>query len=127
MTMTHQFLKVAAASANLALTAANTTASADNTVQNLGPVGPSEPILATFGNKQLVASFAPRDDACAMQAVVWNADDVDAKHVSRFRLHLNSGQRAQIDGSANETITLQCGHSAQTLAIVGINKQIASR
>ena len=68
MTMTHQFLKVAAASAIFALTAASTPARADDTVQNLGPVGPSEPILATFGNKQLVASFAPGDDP-------WSADN----------------------------------------------------
>ena len=125
--MTRQFLKVAAASAMLALTAASTPARVDDTVQNLGPVGPNEPILATFGNKQLVASFAPGGGACAIQTVVWNADDIDAKSASRFRVRLNPGERTEIDGSANETITLQCGDSARTLAVVGTNAVIASR
>ena len=125
--MTRQFLKVVAASAMLALTAASTPARADDTVQNLGPVGPNEPILATFGNKQLVASFTPGGGACAIQTVVWNADDIDAKSASRFRVRLNPGERTEIDGSANETITLQCGDSARTLAVVDTNAVIASR
>ena len=125
--MTRQFLKVVAASTMLALTAASTPALADNTVQNLGPVGPNQPILATFGNKQLVASFASGGGACAIQTVVWNADDIDAKSASQFRVRLNPGERTEIDGSANETITLQCGDSAQTLAVVGTTAAIASR
>ena len=125
--MTRQFLKVVAASTMLALTAASTPARADDTVQNLGPVGPNEPILATFGNKQLVAFFVPGGGACAIQTVVWNADDIDAKSASRFRMRLNPGERTEIDGSANETITLQCGDSARTLAVVGTNAVIVSR
>jgi len=127
MTMTHKVLKVAAASAILALTAANIPARADDSVQNLGPVGPSEPILATFGNKQLVASFATGDGACAMQAVVWNADDIDAKSASRFQVRVSSGQRAEIDGSTNKSITLHCGESAQTLAVVTADMEVAAK
>ena len=127
MTMTHKVLKVAAASAILALTAANIPARADDSVQNLGPVGPSEPILATFGNKQLVASFSTIDGACAMQAVVWNADDIDAKSASRFQVRVSSGQRAEIDGSTNESITLHCGESAQTLAVVTADMEVAAK
>jgi hypothetical protein len=125
--MTHKVLKVAAASAILALTAANIPARADDSVQNLGPVGPSEPILATFGNKQLVASFATGDGACAMQAVVWNADDIDAKSASRFQVRVSSGQRAEIDGSTNKSITLHCGESAQTLAVVTADMEVAAK
>lgn len=127
MTMTHKVLKVAAASAILALTAANIPARADDSVQNLGPVGPSEPILATFGNKQLVASFATGDGACAMQAVVWNADDIDAKSASRFQVRVSSGQRAEIEGSTNKSITLHCGESAQTLAVVTADMEVAAK
>ena len=125
--MTRQFLKVVAASAMLALTAASTPARADDTVQNLGPVGPNQPILATFGNKQLVASFASGGGVCAIQTVVWNADDIDAKSASQFRVLLTPGERTKIDGSANETITFQCGDSARTLAVVGTTAAIASR
>lgn len=125
--MTRQFLKVVAASAMLTLAAASTPARAGDTVQNLGPVGPNQPILATFGNKQLVASFASGGGACAIQTVVWNADDIDAKSASQFRVLLTPGERTKIDGSANETITFQCGDSARTLAVVGTTAAIASR
>ena len=125
--MTHQFLKLAAAGAIVALTATSTPARADDMVQNLGPVGPNEPILATFGNKRAVASFASVSGACALQAVVWNADDIDATSASQFRVSLNPGQTTQIDGSANETLTLQCGGFAQTLAVVGNDLQVAAK
>ena len=124
--MTHQFLKLAAAGAIVALTATSTPARADDMVQNLGPVGPNEPILATFGKKRAVASFTSGSGACALQAVVWNANDIDATSASQFRVSLNPGQTTQIDGSANETLTLQCGDFAQTLAVVGNDLQVAS-
>lgn len=124
--MTHPFLKLAAASAIVAFTTASTPALADDMAQNLGPVGPNEPILATFGNKRVVATYVPARGACALQAVVWNADDIDAKSASRFRVSLNPGHTAQIDGSTNETIKFQCGDYAKTLAVVGTDIQMAS-
>lgn len=125
--MTHQFLKLAAAGAIVALTATSTPARADDMVQNLGPVGPNEPILATFGNKRAVASFTSGSGACALQAVVWNADDIDATSASQFRVSLNPGQTTQIDSSNNKTFTLQCGAFAQTLAVVGNDLQVAAK
>jgi hypothetical protein len=116
--MTYQFLKLAAASAIIAITATSMPAQADNMVQNLGPVGPHEPILATFGNKRVVAFFRPGSRACAVQAVVWNADDIDAKSASQFRVVLEPDQTAQIDDSATDTLKLKCGAHAQTLAVV---------
>jgi hypothetical protein len=44
--LSRNFLKFAAAGALVALTAASTPARADELVENLGPVGPHEPILA---------------------------------------------------------------------------------
>ena len=125
--MTHQFLKLAAAGAIVALTATSTPARGDNMVQNLGPVGPNEPILAIFGDKRAVASFRAGTGFCMLQAVVWNADDIDAKSASQFRVSLNPGQTTQIDGSANETLTLRCGDFAQTLTVVGNDLQIAAK
>jgi hypothetical protein len=124
--MTHQFLKLVAAGAILALTAATTPASAEDMTQNLGPVGPHEPIHATFGNKNVIAFFTPGNGACALRAVVWNADDLDATSASQFRVSLTPGQTTQIDGSATETIKLQCGDFAKTLAIVNTDQQIAA-
>jgi len=125
--MTHQFLKLAAASAIIALTATSTPAQADDMVQNLGPVGPNEPILTTFGNKRAVASFASGSGTCALQAVVWNADDIDATSASQFQVSLKPGQTAQIGGADNETLKLKCGDFARTLAVIDNGMHFASK
>jgi hypothetical protein len=126
-TMTHQFLKLAAAGAIVALTATSTPVRADDMVQNLGPVGPNEPILMTFGNKRAVAYFTSGSGVCALQAVVWNADDIDATSAAQLRTSLNPGQTTQIDASATDTLTLRCGDFAQTLAVVDNGMQFASK
>jgi hypothetical protein len=125
--MTHQFLKLAAAGAIIALTAASTPARADDMVQNLGPVGPNEPILASVGNKHVIASFTSSSGVCAMQAVVWNADDIDAKSASRVQVSLSPRQRVHIDSADNQTLKLQCGDYARTLAVVDNDLQVASK
>ena len=58
-TLTRSFLKFTAACSLLALTAISTPARADEMVQNLGPVGPHEPILTTVGNKRVIAFYEP--------------------------------------------------------------------
>ena len=63
--LSRNFLKFAAASAIVALTAVSTPARADELVQHLGPVGPHEPILATFGNKRVIA-FMSRATVAAL-------------------------------------------------------------
>jgi hypothetical protein len=124
--MTHQFLKLAAAGAIVAVTATGTPVRADDMVQNLGPVGPNEPILAAFGNKRAVASFTSGGGVCAVQAVVWNADDTDAKSAAQLRVRLDPGQTTQIDGSATDALKLQCGNFAQTLAVIDNDLMIAA-
>ena len=57
--LSRNFLKFAVAGALIALTAATTPASADEMVQNLGPVAPHEPMMATVGNKHVIAFFVP--------------------------------------------------------------------
>ena len=47
---------ITAVGAFVALTAFGLPARADELVQHLGPVGADEPILTTFGNKQVIAS-----------------------------------------------------------------------
>ena len=51
-----QFLRFAAAGA-LALSVASIPARADELAQNLGPVGPNEPILTTVGSKRVIAFY----------------------------------------------------------------------
>ena len=51
LTLSRNFLTFAAAGALLALTAAGPPARADDLVQNLGPVGPHQPMITTIGSK----------------------------------------------------------------------------
>ncbi|MGB6922317.1 MAG: hypothetical protein WBE08_02510, partial [Methyloceanibacter sp.] len=87
-----QFLKLAAGGAIVALTAANHIA--PEMIQNLGPVGPNEPILTTVGSKQVIAFYVPGSGTCAIQAVVWDRNDADAASAARVRVSLNPGQTA---------------------------------
>ena len=43
-------------------------ARADELAQNLGPVGPHEPILTTFGNKRVIAFYEPDQGRCFVNA-----------------------------------------------------------
>ncbi|MGC2408864.1 MAG: hypothetical protein WA441_02350 [Methyloceanibacter sp.] len=122
-----QFLKFAAAGAIVAFTAASTPARAEEMVQNLGPVGPHEPILATVGSKRVIAFYVPGGGHCAVHAVVWNGDDTDANTATRFRVSLNPGETVQIDTAENKSFTLRCGDYAETLAADDPEADVASK
>jgi hypothetical protein len=124
--LTRNFLKVASAAAVVALTAVSTPASANEMVQNLGPVPAHEPILKTVGNKHVIAFFVPGNGQCNVQAVIWNADDVEAKSAG-VRISLNPGQTVSIDSSATESFKLRCGDQADTLTAIDGNQQFASK
>ena len=109
---------MAAAGAIFVLTAANIPARADELAQNLGPVGPHEPILTTVGSKRVIAFYEPDGGHCAFHAVVWNTADVHANSATRFRADLNARQMVRIDTAENELLNLQCGANAESLAIV---------
>jgi hypothetical protein len=125
--MTHQFLKLAAAGAIIALTAASTPTRADEMVQNLGPVGPNDTILATFGNKRVIAFYELDNGQCAVNAVVFEKTDAETgmTTATRVRVSLSPRQIVHIDSTDNQTIHLQCGHYAKTLAVVDSDRRIA--
>jgi hypothetical protein len=123
--LSHSFLKLAVAGALIALTAATTPAGADEMVQNLGPVPAHQPILQTVGNKHVIAFFVPGNGQCNVQAVTWNAEDMEAKSAGGVRLSLNPGQTVAIDNSATESFTLKCGDQAETLEAIA-TPQVAS-
>jgi hypothetical protein len=117
---------LATAGALFVLTAASITARADELAQNLGPVGPHEPILTTIGSKRVIAFYEPDSGHCAFHAVVWNTTDVNADSAARFRADLNPRQMAHIDTAENASLNLQCGDNAESLAIVGNPKFVAA-
>ena len=112
-----RFVGFAAAGAFVALSA-SLPARAEDLAQNLGPVGPHEPILTTVGSKRVIAFYEPDGGHCAFHAVVWNTADVNADSAARFRADLNPRQMVRIDTAENESLNLQCGANAESLAIV---------
>ena len=87
-------------------------------VTNLGPVGPSEPIIAAFSGQRVIAFFVPERGSCAVHTFMWKDGGADAPYsTSRVRLSLRPGQMARFD-DAHMAMGLLCGADASTLAIV---------
>ena len=109
---------MAAAGALIALAVTGVPARADQSLTNLGPVGPSEPILVTIGTQRVVAFYTPDRGLCAVNAVVWKDADPDAPYSSaRVRISLKPGQMVQLDGGQRQSMSLLCGADASTLAV----------
>src|SRR5512144_2711399 len=87
--LSRNFLKFVAAGGLVALTAVSSPARADEMVQNLGPVGPHEPILATFGNKRAIAFYEPDNGRCAVSAVVYEKTDADTGMTTAARVRVS--------------------------------------
>jgi len=119
------FLGFAAAGA-LAFTATSAPACADELSQNLGPVGPNEPILTTVGSKRVIAFYVADGGHCGMNIVVWDRTDASGGSAARVRVTLNPRQMVHIDSAENKSLNLQCGDTADTLAIVDTSKLIAA-
>jgi len=121
-----RILSLATVGAIVALTAVNPSARADELSQNLGPVGPHEPILTTVGNKRVIAFFEPDGGNCAFHAVIWTTTDVNADSAARVRAGLQPRQMLTIDTNDNQSLKLQCGANAERLAIVDNKEFVAA-
>jgi len=120
-----RFMGFAAAGA-LALSLASLPAHSDELAQNLGPVGPNEPILTTVGSKRVIAFYVPGNGHCGINVVVWDRSDASGDSAARVRVNLSPRQTVHIDSAENKSINLQCGESAETLALVDTSKMIAA-
>ena len=122
MTLRSRFLLlgVALLSVLVAFTAAfPPRANADGPRDNLGPVGPNEPILATIGTQRVVAYYQPERGRCSVHAVVWRDTDAEAPYAStRVRIELKPGEMFSLDAADRKTMNLLCGADASTLAVV---------
>jgi hypothetical protein len=109
---------LAAASAFSMLGAAAVPALADDPLTNLGPVGPSEPILVKIGNQRTIAFFVPERGNCSLSAVSWKEAAPDAPFASeRVRISLKPGQLVQLDGAQRQPLGLLCGADAASLSV----------
>jgi hypothetical protein len=124
--LSRNVLKFAAAGAFVALSA-STPAGADEMIQNLGPVGPNEAILATIGSMHLIAFFEPGSGRCALNAVVWDTLAADAgKSAKRVRVSIEPGQIVHFETAEQESLHLQCGSNAATIAVIDTDSLAAS-
>jgi hypothetical protein len=120
-----RFMGFAAAGA-LALSLASLPAHSDELAQNLGPVGPNEPILTTVGSKRVIAFYVPGNGHCGINVVVWDRTDISGDSAARVRVSLTPRQMVHIDSADNKSINLQCGDDAETLALVDTSKFVAA-
>jgi hypothetical protein len=123
-----RLLSFAAAGAMIALTAVNTSARGDDFPQRLGPVGPNDTILATFGTKRAIAFYEADRGHCSINAVVYEKTDAETglTTATRVRVSVNPREMVHIDSSDNETMSLQCGDQAKTLTVVDPDAFIAA-
>ena len=91
---------------------------AQEPLNNLGPVGPREPILVQSGTQRVVAFYVPERGACAVNAVTWKDQGSDEPYAStRIRISLKPGQMVQLDGAQRQSMSLVCGADAAMLAL----------
>ena len=99
---------------------------AEERIPNLGPVPAHVPIVTTFGNKGVIAFYEPDGAHCGLYAVVYNLADESGASAAQVRLSLSAGQVVNIDSPDSESLSLQCGDSAETLKIVDSNTAAAN-
>jgi len=126
-----QFSKFAAMGSLVVLSTLGTAARADEMVQNLGPVGPHEAILAEVGSERLIAFYEPDNGRCAVHAVVFDKTDAytGKTTAARVRVSLNPREIVHIDSADNESVkslNLQCGKDAERLTIIDTDSLVAS-
>ena len=109
-------LLTAAAALTFVGLAAGSSAHAEEPLNNLGPVGPHEPIVITAGNQRVIAFYEPERGGCAVSAVTWK--DVAPDAPFRVRVSLKPGQMFHLDGADRQSVSLLCGADASTLALV---------
>jgi hypothetical protein len=125
-----QLLKFAAAGSVVACML-GTPAQADELAQNLGPVGPHEPILTEVGSERVIAFYEPDNGRCAVHAVVFDKTDAytSTTTAARVRVSLNPREMVHIDSADNESVkslNLQCGENAEALTIINTDSLVAS-
>jgi hypothetical protein len=125
-----QLLKFAAAAGVIVCTL-GTPARADELAQNLGPVGPHEPILTEVSSERVMAFYEPDNGRCAVHAVVFDKTDAYTGMTTavRVRVSLNPREMVHIDSADNESVkslSLQCGENAEKLTIIDADSLVAS-
>jgi hypothetical protein len=103
----------------LAALSFTTMASAEQAQVNLGPVGPYEPIVATVGDKRIIAYYAPQAGKCAVSAVVFDTSKADSGQTpARVRVALHPGELFHLDSIVDATVVMTCGPNAEMITVL---------
>ena len=102
----------------LALVVGASSARSGERLEYLGPVGPHQPILMSVGNKHIIAFYEPGDHSCNVYVVSNDRSDDSGASAEQIRVSLTPRQIVHIDTTQNESLNLQCGDNAGTLAAV---------
>lgn len=120
------FLKFAAAGVFSALSICPPV-SAEEMFQNLGPVRAHEGLLGSVGSLRVIAFFESGSGRCAVNAVIWDTLGADpGQSAKRVKVSLGPGEVVHIETARQESLNLQCGSNAATLAIIDIESLSAS-
>ena len=112
-------LPIAAASVLTVLAFTHMVSAADDARVNLGPVGPNEPILATVGDKRMIAYYERDGGKCSVSAVVFDASPNGGGRGSvRVRVTLHPGELFNLDGVDGQRVVLTCGPDASLLTVL---------
>ena len=125
MTTRIQLLSFAAASALVALTAASAPTRSDERPVQLAPVGAMEPIMTTVGNKTVIAFYRPGSGDCNLYVVLSDRQDASGDSAAQVRISLSPGQIVHLDTSDNDMLNLKCTDSAEGLAVVDEDEDVA--
>ena len=85
---------------------------ADELAQNLGPVGPHDPILTTVGTERVIAFYEPDSGNCAVHVVLWNPTDVNAESTEGLG-YPKPQQMGHIDAENASTWAVNIGDSSK--------------
>ena len=96
-----------------------TGASAESYQTHLGPVGPSEPILATVGEKRVIAYYTKDGENCEVSAVVFDKSATGGGHASsRVHVALRPGELLHLGSVKEKTVALTCGRDAKMMGVL---------
>jgi hypothetical protein len=75
----------------------------------------------------VIAFFEPNTGHCSLNAVVWDNLAADpSESAKRVRVSIGPGEIIQIDSAKQESVNLQCGSNAETLAVIDTESVVAS-
>lgn len=130
MSLLFSMAKIAAAGSVVigTLIANNSTVAEEvEVIENLGPVGPNDALIANMGSTHVIAFFEAANGRCAINAVIW--DDLagdPGESAKRVRVRIDAGDLLHVETVAQGTVNLRCGKDAATLVAVDAESLTAS-